>query len=148
MAELNAASQGATLRAFADRAASKLSGGMKQKLSLCCTLIHDPDLLILDEPTTGVDPLSRRQFWRLIDDIRTERPMLTLVVATAYMEEAERFGRVVAIDAGRVLAQGTTAEILARGQLSTVLIRDERDARPFPDNTRDFRARFSKIHKH
>ncbi len=102
------------LRPFADRPASKLSGGMKQKLSLCCTLIHDPDLLILDEPTTGVDPLSRRQFWRLIDDIRTERPMLTVLVATAYMEEAERFGRVVAIDAGRVLAQGTTAEILAR----------------------------------
>jgi ribosome-dependent ATPase len=107
------------LRPFADRPASKLSGGMKQKLSLCCTLIHDPDLLILDEPTTGVDPLSRRQFWRLIDDIRTERPTLTVLVATAYMEEAERFGRVVAIDAGRVLAQGTIAELLARTGAAT-----------------------------
>jgi ribosome-dependent ATPase len=107
------------LAPFPDRPASKLSGGMKQKLSLCCTLIHDPDLLILDEPTTGIDPLSRRQFWRLIDAIRAERTTLTVLVATAYMEEAERFGRVVAIDAGRVLAQGTTAEILARTGTTT-----------------------------
>ncbi len=82
---------------------------MKQKLSLCCSLIHDPDLLILDEPTTGIDPLSRRQFWRLIDDIKAERPGLTVLVATAYMEEAERFDRVVAIDGGRVLARGPDA---------------------------------------
>jgi ribosome-dependent ATPase len=101
------------LNPFPDRPAGKLSGGMKQKLSLCCTLIHDPDLLILDEPTTGVDPLSRRQFWRLIDGVRAQRPELTVLVATAYMEEAERFDQVVAIDAGRVLAQGSTAEILA-----------------------------------
>jgi ribosome-dependent ATPase len=99
---------------FPDRPAGKLSGGMKQKLSLCCSLIHDPDLLILDEPTTGIDPLSRRQFWRLIDDIKSERPALTVLVATAYMEEAERFDRVVAIDGGRVLAQGPTREILAQ----------------------------------
>ena len=102
------------LHPFPDRPAGKLSGGMKQKLSLCCALIHDPDLLILDEPTTGIDPLSRRQFWRLIDDIKASRPELTVLVATAYMEEAERFDRVVAIDAGRVLAEGTTAEVLAR----------------------------------
>ncbi|HTO65352.1 MAG TPA: ribosome-associated ATPase/putative transporter RbbA [Bradyrhizobium sp.] len=102
------------LAQFPDRPAGKLSGGMKQKLSLCCTLIHDPDLLILDEPTTGVDPLSRRQFWRLIDDIRAQRPSLTVLVSTAYMEEAERFDHVVAIDAGRVLAQGTPAELLAK----------------------------------
>jgi ribosome-dependent ATPase len=99
---------------FPDRPAGKLSGGMKQKLSLCCSLIHDPDLLILDEPTTGIDPLSRRQFWRLIDDIKAERPGLTVLVATAYMEEAERFDRVVAIDGGRVLAEGATHEILAQ----------------------------------
>jgi ribosome-dependent ATPase len=102
------------LHSFPDRPAGKLSGGMKQKLSLCCALIHDPDLLLLDEPTTGVDPLSRRQFWRLIEDIRADRPGLTVLVATAYMEEAERFDRVVAIDAGKVLAEGTTAEILTR----------------------------------
>ncbi|MDA9444995.1 multidrug ABC transporter ATP-binding protein [Bradyrhizobium sp. CCBAU 51745] len=100
------------LAPFFDRPAGNLSGGMKQKLSLCCTLIHDPDLLILDEPTTGVDPLSRRQFWRLIDDIRAQRPQLTVLVSTAYMEEAERFDHVVAIDAGRVLARGAPAELL------------------------------------
>src|SRR5690349_18479203 len=99
---------------FPDRPAGKLSGGMKQKLSLCCSLIHDPDLLILDEPTTGIDPLSRRQFWTLIDEIRAARPGMTMLVSTAYMDEAERFERLVAIDAGRVLAQGRTAEILAR----------------------------------
>ncbi len=107
------------LSPFSERAAGKLSGGMKQKLSLCCTLVHDPALLILDEPTTGVDPLSRRQFWRLIDDIKAERPELTILVATAYMEEAERFDQVVAIDDGRVFAQGTTAEILARTGAAT-----------------------------
>jgi ribosome-dependent ATPase len=106
--------QATGLAPFPDRPAGKLSGGMKQKLSLCCTLVHDPDLLILDEPTTGVDPLSRRQFWRLIDGIRAQRPALTVLVSTAYMEEAERFDHVVAIDAGRVLAQGTPAELLAK----------------------------------
>ncbi|MDQ0419939.1 ribosome-dependent ATPase [Peteryoungia aggregata LMG 23059] len=99
------------LTPFADRPAGKLSGGMKQKLGLCCALIHDPDLLILDEPTTGVDPLSRRQFWELIDGIRAERPGMSVVVATAYMEEAERFDWLVAMDAGRILATGTPAEL-------------------------------------
>ncbi|HEY8515054.1 MAG TPA: ribosome-associated ATPase/putative transporter RbbA [Candidatus Binatia bacterium] len=102
------------LAPFVDRPAGKLSGGMKQKLGLCCALIHDPDLLVLDEPTTGVDPLSRRQFWELIDDIRARRPGMSVVVATAYMEEAERFDWLVAMNAGRVLATGTPAEILAR----------------------------------
>src|SRR5262245_58416554 len=73
------------LAPFADRAAGKLSGGMKQKLGLCCALIHDPDLLILDEPTTGVDPLSRRQFWELIAHIRKRRPGMSVLVDTAYM---------------------------------------------------------------
>ncbi|MFV3076578.1 ribosome-associated ATPase/putative transporter RbbA [Niveispirillum fermenti] len=104
---------------FPDRPAGKLSGGMKQKLSLCCALIHDPDLLILDEPTTGVDPLSRRQFWTLIDTIRAERPGMTLVVATAYMEEAGRFGHLVAMDGGRILAAGTQAEVLAAAGAAT-----------------------------
>ena len=91
-------------------AGGKLSGGMKQKLGLCCALIHDPDLLILDEPTTGVDPLSRRQFWELIDRIRAERPGMSVLVATAYMEEAARFDWLVAMDAGHVLATGTPAD--------------------------------------
>lgn len=101
------------LAAFVDRPAGKLSGGMKQKLGLCCALIHDPDLLVLDEPTTGVDPLSRRQFWELIERIRAERPNMTLLVATAYMEEAERFDHLIAIDAGRLLAAGETGQVIA-----------------------------------
>ena len=79
------------LAPFSDRPAKKLSGGMRQKLGLCCCLVHDPDLLILDEPTTGVDPLSRRQFWELIERMRSRRRGMSVVVATAYMEEAERF---------------------------------------------------------
>ncbi|WP_244505665.1 ribosome-associated ATPase/putative transporter RbbA [Methyloceanibacter stevinii] len=102
------------LAPFVDRPAGKLSGGMKQKLGLCCALVHDPDLLILDEPTTGVDPLSRRQFWRMIDDIRRDRPGMSVVVATAYMEEAARFDWLVAMDAGTVLATGTPEELVAR----------------------------------
>jgi ribosome-dependent ATPase len=100
---------------FPDRPAGKLSGGMKQKLSLCCALIHDPDLLILDEPTTGVDPLSRRQFWELIDRIRARRRGMSVIVATAYMEEAERFDWLAAMDDGRVIANGRPAELKARG---------------------------------
>jgi ribosome-dependent ATPase len=87
---------------------------MKQKTSLCCSLIHDPDLLILDEPTTGVDPLSRRQFWELIDDIRRDRPGMSVIVATAYMEEAERFDWLVAMNDGQILATGTPQELLQR----------------------------------
>ena len=99
---------------FLERPAGKLSGGMKQKLSLCCSLIHDPDLLILDEPTTGVDPLSRRQFWELIDRIRGQRPQMSVVVATAYMEEADQYAWLAAMDGGRVIATGSPAEIKKR----------------------------------
>jgi ribosome-dependent ATPase len=95
------------LAPFIDRPAGKLSGGMKQKLGLCCALIHDPDLLILDEPTTGVDPLSRRQFWALIDRIRRLRPGMTVIVASAYMDEAEDFDWLIAMNQGNVLATGT-----------------------------------------
>jgi ribosome-dependent ATPase len=105
---------------FPDRPAGKLSGGMKQKLGLCCALVHDPDLLILDEPTTGVDPLSRRQFWELISQIRAERSGTTLLVATAYMEEAERFEHIVAIDEGKIIAAGDRASILARTSANTL----------------------------
>lgn len=100
------------LAPFADRLVRQLSGGMKQKLGLCCALIHDPRLLILDEPTTGVDPLARRQFWDLIDSIRTPRPEMTVLVSTAYMEEAERFDRLAAMAAGRLLAEGTPADLI------------------------------------
>ena len=103
-----------SLDPFKSRPAGKLSGGMKQKLSLCCALIHDPDLLILDEPTTGVDPLSRGQFWDLINTIRARRPQMSVIVATAYMDEAERFDWLVAMDDGKVIATGTTAQILQK----------------------------------
>jgi ribosome-dependent ATPase len=86
------------LAPFADRPAGRLSGGMKQKLGLCCALVHEPDLLILDEPTTGIDPLSRRQFWELIDRIRGGRPGMSVLVATAYMEEAARFDWLMAME--------------------------------------------------
>jgi ribosome-dependent ATPase len=99
---------------FADRPAGKLSGGMKQKVGLCGALVHDPDLLILDEPTTGVDPLSRRQFWTLIDDIRADRPDMSVVISTAYMDEAQQWDWIVAMDAGKVLATGTPAELMQR----------------------------------
>jgi ribosome-dependent ATPase len=87
---------------------------MKQKVGLCGALVHEPDLLILDEPTTGVDPLSRRQFWTLIDDIRKGRPSMSVVIATAYMDEAQQWDWIVAMDAGKVLATGTPAELMER----------------------------------
>lgn len=99
------------LEAFADRAAGKLSGGMKQKLALCCALIHDPDLLVLDEPTTGVDPLSRKRFWELIQRIRARRNGMSVLTATAYMEEAEQFEHLVAMDDGRVVAIGSSTDL-------------------------------------
>src|SRR6201997_5220660 len=99
---------------FEDRPAGKLSGGMKQKLSLCCALINDPDLLILDEPTTGVDPLSRGQFWDLINTIRARRPQMSVMVATAYMDEAQRFDWLMAMDDGKIIARGTLNEMLEK----------------------------------
>jgi ribosome-dependent ATPase len=108
------------LAPFRHRPAGKLSGGMKQKLGLCCSLIHDPDLLILDEPTTGVDPLARRQFWDLIDRIRERRPQMSVLVATAYMDEAERFDWLMAMNAGKVLATGTSAELRERTGVDTL----------------------------
>lgn len=101
------------LSPFADRPAGKLSGGMKQKLALCCALIHDPDLLILDEPTTGVDPLSRRQFWQLIARIRARGNSMSVIVATAYMSEAEGFDHLIAMNEGLVMAAGTPAQLMA-----------------------------------
>ena len=105
---------------FAGRPAKKLSGGMRQKLGLCCSLIHDPDLLILDEPTTGVDPLSRRQFWELIERMRSRRSGMSVLVATAYMEEAERFDSLVAMNAGTVLAMGPPADLKRNTRSTTV----------------------------
>ena len=105
---------------FASRPCGKLSGGMKQKVSLCCSLMHDPDLLVLDEPTTGVDPLSRRQFWELIDSIRVRRPRMSVMVATAYMDEASRFDWLAAMDDGKVIARGAPKDILAQAKKTTL----------------------------
>lgn len=100
------------LRPFESRPAGKLSGGMKQKLALCCALIHRPEVLLLDEPTTGVDAVSRQEFWDILTDIR--RAGITVLVSTPYMDEASRCDRVALIDSGTILALGTLPEILAR----------------------------------
>jgi ABC-2 type transport system ATP-binding protein len=94
---------------FHDRLADQLSGGMKQKLALACTLIHSPEALLLDEPTTGVDPVTRRELWRLLADLVGDG--LTLMVATPYLDEAERFTRVVLIHRGAVLADDRPGDI-------------------------------------
>ena len=90
------------LTPFRGRRADRLSGGMKQKLALACTLVHEPDLLILDEPTTGVDPVARREFWKLLSEFLSRG--LTIVMSTPYLDEAERCGRIVLLYDGRVLA--------------------------------------------
>lgn len=108
------------LSPFRERPAGKLSGGMKQKLGLCCSLIHDPDLLILDEPTTGVDPLARRQFWDLIDRIRERRPTMSVLVATAYMDEAERFDWLMVMNAGKILDTGPPEEVKRKTNSKTL----------------------------
>jgi len=112
--------QSTGLLPFKDRAAGKLSGGMKQKLGLCCALIHDPNLLILDEPTTGVDPLSRRQFWELIDKIRNRTSNMSVLIATAYMEEAQSFDQIIAMDDGKILAQATPKSLLSKTNTTNI----------------------------
>jgi len=108
------------LAGFLNRPAGQLSGGMKQKLGLCCALIHDPELLILDEPTTGVDPLSRSQFWQLIGHIRAQKPDLSVLVATAYMDEASHFDHLLVMNAGTLLAQGSPAQLYQQTGCSTL----------------------------
>ena len=108
------------LTPFLTRPVGKLSGGMKQKLGLCCALIHDPDFLILDEPTTGVDPLAREQFWDLIKHIRAEHTGMSVIVATSIMDEAQNFDWLVAMNAGKVMATGTPAELLAQTHCKTL----------------------------
>src|ERR1700724_4716522 len=97
---------------FIVRLAGRLSGGMKQKLGLACTLVRSPDLLLLDEPTVGVDPLSRRELWEIILRLVDEGG-LTVLLSTAYLDEAERCGHVVVLHSGKVLAQGSPGSITA-----------------------------------
>jgi len=105
---------------FKDRAVGKLSGGMKQKLGLCCALIHDPELLILDEPTTGVDPLSRLEFWELVEKIKELHKEMSVLVATAYMQEAEMFDFIVAMDNGTLLHMARPQELLEKTETKTI----------------------------
>ncbi len=123
--------QATGLAPFVDRPAGKLSGGMKQKLSLCCALVHQPELLILDEPTTGVDPLSRRQFWSLVDSLRAENEGMTVIVSTAYIDEAERFEYLLAMDDGKILANAPTKQVLQQTQSQTL---EQAYIKLLPDN--------------
>ncbi|MDR3573543.1 MAG: ABC transporter ATP-binding protein [Anaerolineaceae bacterium] len=102
----------AGLSDFTERLAGKLSGGMKKKLALACSLIHEPEVVLLDEPTLGVDPVSRREFWNLLGNLRAERG-LTIFVNTPYMDEAERCTQIGLIYAGKLIASGAPAQIKA-----------------------------------
>ena len=120
--------EAAGLQPFHKRLAGELSGGMKQKLGLVCALIHTPRVLLLDEPTTGVDPVSRREFWGILYDLR-ERGV-TILLSTAYMDEAERCSRLALLHAGEVRYCDTPARLkqLMPGALLTVVTRDSRAA--------------------
>ena len=110
------------LTPFRARRADRLSGGMKQKLALACTLVHEPRLLLLDEPTTGVDPVSRREFWKLLSEFRSRG--LTIVMATPYLDEAERCARVALLHEGRLLAIDEPSALQARlgGHMLEVIV--------------------------
>jgi ABC-2 type transport system ATP-binding protein len=119
------------LKPFRDRLAGQLSGGMKQKLALSCALVHHPRLLLLDEPTFGVDPISRRDLWLIVHGMVAEG--VTVVASTAYLDEAERFDRLVLLDRGRILSRGTPSELRAglHVELLALLLDRPRDAERF-----------------
>ena len=114
------------LAPFRTRLADRLSGGMKQKLALACTLVHEPDLIVLDEPTTGVDPVSRREFWKLLSEFLSQG--ITIVMSTPYLDEAERCARVALLNEGRLLALDRPAALRATlpGELYEVIVHDHR----------------------
>jgi ABC-2 type transport system ATP-binding protein len=116
------------LAPFGSRLASRLSGGMKQKLALACTLVHEPEMVVLDEPTTGVDPVSRREFWKLLSEFLAQG--ITIVMATPYLDEAERCSRVAFLHEGRLLALDTPGALRATlpGSLFEVIVSDHRGA--------------------
>jgi ABC-2 type transport system ATP-binding protein len=116
------------LAPFKKRLAGNLSGGMKQKLALACALIHTPKVLFLDEPTNGVDPVSRRDFWRILYSLLREK--VTIFVSTAYLDEAERCNRVALIDRGKMLACGTPDKVkqMMRGSILEIRCRQPRQA--------------------
>jgi ABC-2 type transport system ATP-binding protein len=125
------------LARFRERLADRLSGGMKQKLALACTLIHTPELLVLDEPTTGVDPVSRRDFWRIL--ARLQREGLTLLLTTPYLDEAERCQRVALVDHGRLLSLSTPDALRAEapGSILEILAEPKRRAAELLGQRRD-----------
>jgi len=123
----------AQLEPFKSRRAGALSGGMKQKLALCCALVHRPELLLLDEPTTGVDAVSRREFWELLAQLKATG--LTIVVSTPYMDEADRCDRVALIDGGKILATDTPSAIA--GSFESRRRRTLRSRRPASRGGRD-----------
>ena len=96
---------------FTERRAGDLSGGMKQKLGLACVLVHEPQVLILDEPTNGVDPVSRQEFWQILAEMK--QAGMTILVSTAYLDEGERCDRLLLMHGGRILADATPAEVRA-----------------------------------
>jgi ABC-2 type transport system ATP-binding protein len=118
-----------SLKPFSHRLAGKLSGGMKQKLGLSCALIHEPRLLLLDEPTFGVDPISRRDLWLMVHEMVGRG--VSAVVSTAYLDEAERFDRLLLLHRGRILDSGTPEELLGRieGEILDLLATPLREAR-------------------
>lgn len=109
------------LEPFRDRLASNLSGGMKQKLALCCALIHNPKLLVLDEPTTGVDAVSRKEFWETLHQLKESG--MTILVSTPYMDEAARCDRIALMQSGRIMDQDTPGEILSKFKVPLFEIR-------------------------
>jgi ABC-type multidrug transport system ATPase subunit len=125
------------LTGFRTRAMRQLSGGMKQKLGLICTLVHEPQLLILDEPTTGVDPVSRRDFWQILRELLRERGT-TALISTAYMDEASRFDRVTLMYGGKAVAHGTPDSIAARVTGTVVTFRPREQLAALEALKRDF----------
>jgi ABC-2 type transport system ATP-binding protein len=123
------------LKGFEARRAGQLSGGMMQKLALACALVTEPRVMFLDEPTTGVDPVSRRAFWRLLEEVRSEG--VSILYATANMDEAERCDRVAMLDQGRLTRQGTPLELVAAGEQALVAVVGE--------SVRDYREALRKL---
>lgn len=125
------------LEPFKERRAGALSGGMKQKLALCCALIHKPEILVLDEPTTGVDVVSRKEFWQMLQRLKSEG--ITILVSTPYMDEASMCERLALIQQGRILSKGTPAGILSdySGRLLSVRTGDIYKAKLALENAAD-----------
>ena len=116
--------QASGMEQFSSRLAGKLSGGMKQKLALCCALIHEPDILILDEPTNGVDPVSRREFWQILNQFAIEGT--SIVYATSYLDEAERCNSINLMNKGKIVASGTLEQLKNMQNIDVIEIKGDK----------------------